>query len=211
MNQYPAWKYLLIIALLVVGILYALPNLYGEDPAVQVSGGRGAVVDDTIQGLLKSKLTDAGISSKSFEETERGLLVRFSDTEIQLVAADLFKDALGPDFIVALNLAPSTPAWLQAINALPMYLGLDLRGGVHFLMDVDMDAAIQKAMRRNSSDIRTVLRKAKVRYTSIREAGDKLVIKFRSMEDRDKGSDLIHNEYRELQLIGTIALFWKSR
>ena len=200
MNQYPAWKYLLIIALVVIGLLYALPNLYGEDPAVQVSGGRNVTMDDTIQALLESKLGDAGISSISVEETDRGLLIRFNDTEDQLAATDLFKDALGPDYIVALNLAPSTPAWLQAINALPMYLGLDLRGGVHFLMEVDMDAAIQKAMQRYSSDLRTVLRKAKVRYTSIRESGDKLVIKFRSVEDRDKSYDLIHNEYRELQL-----------
>jgi preprotein translocase subunit SecD len=201
MNQYPVWKYLLIITLVVIGIFYALPNLYGEDPAVQVSSGRSSVVmDDTIQALLESKLGDAGISSKAVEETEGGLLIRFNDTEDQLAATDLFKDALGPDYIVALNLAPSTPVWLQAINALPMYLGLDLRGGVHFLMEVDMDAAIQKAMRRYSSDLRTILRKAKVRYISIREVGDKLVVKFRSTEDRDKGSDLIHNEYRELQL-----------
>ena len=200
MNEYPAWKYLLIIALVVIGLLYALPNLYGEDPAVQVSGGRNVTMDDTIQALLESKLGDAGISSISVEETDRGLLIRFNDTEDQLAATDLFKDALGPDYIVALNLAPSTPAWLQAINALPMYLGLDLRGGVHFLMEVDMDAAIQKAMQRYSSDLRTVLRKAKVRYTSIRESGDKLVIKFRSVEDRDKSYDLIHDEYRELQL-----------
>ncbi len=201
MNQYPAWKYLLIVVLLVIGVLYALPNLYGEDPAVQVSSGRSAAaMDDTIQALLESKLGDAGIGSKSVEQTDRGLLVRFNDTEDQLAAADLFKDALGPDYVVALNLAPSTPAWLQAINALPMYLGLDLRGGVHFLMEVDMNAAIQKTMRRSSSDLRAVLRKAKVRYTSIRETGGKLIVKFRSAEDRDQGTELIHNEYRELQL-----------
>jgi preprotein translocase subunit SecD len=200
MNQYPAWKYLLIITLVVIGLFYALPNLYGEDPAVQVSSGRNVAMDDTIQALLQSKLGDAGISSKFVEETETGLLIRFNDTEDQLVAVDLFKDALGQDYIVALNLAPSTPAWLQAINALPMYLGLDLRGGVHFLMEVDMNAAIQKAMQRYSSDLRTVLRKAKLRYTSIREVDDKLVVKFRSAEDRDKGSELIHNEYRELEL-----------
>jgi len=200
MNQYPAWKYLLIITLVVIGLFYALPNLYGEDPAVQVSSGRNAAMDDTIQALLQSKLGDAGISSKLVEETETGLLIRFNDTEDQLVAVDLFKDTLGPDYIVALNLAPSTPAWLQAINALPMYLGLDLRGGVHFLMEVDMNAAIQKAMQRYSSDLRTVLRKAKLRYTSIREVDDKLVVKFRSVEDRDKGSELIHNEYPELEL-----------
>ena len=198
MNQYPAWKYLLIIVLLLVGALYALPNLYGSDPAVQISAGRGGM-DDTIQGLLESKLGDKGIAIKQVEVTDKGLLIRFSDTELQLAAADVIKDALGSDYTVALNLAPSTPDWLQAINGRPMYLGLDLRGGVHFLMDVDMDAAIQKAMERYSSDLRTVLRKAKVRYLSIRDVSDKLVVKFRSAADREQGMELIHNEYRDLQ------------
>ncbi|WP_455234141.1 protein translocase subunit SecD [Thiogranum longum] len=200
MNQYPAWKYLLILVILVVGIFYALPNLYGEDPAVQVSAARGGELGDTIHGLVETKLGDAGITSKAIESTEQRLLIRLNNTEDQLTAADLLKEALGEQYTVALNLAPSTPAWLQAINALPMYLGLDLRGGVHFLMEVDMDAAVGKAMERYSSDLRTVLRKAKVRYLSIRDNGDKLSIKFRSAEDRDKGAELVHDEYRDLQL-----------
>jgi preprotein translocase subunit SecD len=200
MNQYPAWKYLLIIVLLVVGIFYALPNLYGEDPAVQVSAARGGELSDTIAGLLETKLGDAGLSSKALEATDKQLLIRFNNTEDQLTAADLFKDALGDEYIVALNLAPSTPGWLQAINALPMYLGLDLRGGVHFLMEVDMDAAVEKALERYSSDLRGVLRKAKVRYISIRAKDDTLLVKFRNAQDRDKGMELIHDEYRDLQL-----------
>jgi preprotein translocase subunit SecD len=198
MNQYPAWKYLLILTLLVVGIFYALPNLYGEDPAVQISTSRGGDLGDTIQGLVETKLADGGIGSKAIEASAQRLLVRFDNTEDQLGAADLVKEALGHQYIVALNLAPSTPAWLQAISALPMYLGLDLRGGVHFLMEVDMDAAIQKAMERYSSDLRGILRKAKLRYLSIRDTGDRLTIKFRSPEDRDKGADLIGDEYRDL-------------
>jgi preprotein translocase subunit SecD len=126
--------------------------------------------------------------------------VRFNDTEDQLAAADLIKDALGAEYVVALNLAPSTPAWLQAMNALPMYLGLDLRGGVHFLMEVDMESAIEKALQRYGSDLRDVLRKDKVRYISIRPTHDNLVVKFRSPEDREKGSATIHSEYRDLQL-----------
>jgi preprotein translocase subunit SecD len=202
MNQYPAWKYLMIIILLVVGIFYALPNLYGEDPAVQISAARGGDLSDTIQGLLETRLGDAGIASKAVEATDKRLLIRFNDTEDQLTAADLFKDALGDEFIVALNLAPSTPGWLQAINALPMYLGLDLRGGVHFLMEVDMDAAIQKALERYSSDLRGMLRKAKVRYVSIRIKDDALLVKFRdgASKERDKGMELIHDEYRDLQI-----------
>ena len=200
MNQYPAWKYLLIIVLLVVGIFYALPNLYGEDPAVQISAARGGEIGDTIQGLVETRLGDAGLASKAVETTDKRLLIRFNNTEDQLTAADLFKDALGDEYIVALNLAPSTPGWLQAINALPMYLGLDLRGGVHFLMEVDMDAAVQKALERYSSDLRGVLRKAKVRYISIRAREDALLVKFRNARDREKGMELIHKEYRDLQL-----------
>ncbi|HHJ18152.1 MAG TPA: protein translocase subunit SecD [Gammaproteobacteria bacterium] len=199
MNQYPAWKYLLIIVLLLVGVLYALPNLYGSDPAVQISAGREGM-DDTIQGLLESKLGDKGLAIKQVEPTDRGLLIRFNDTEDQLAAADVIKDALGTDYTVALNLAPSTPAWLQAINGQPMYLGLDLRGGVHFLMEVDMDEAIKKAMERYKTDLRTLLRKAKVRYVSISEVNDRLMVKFRSAADREQGMELIHNEYRGLQL-----------
>jgi preprotein translocase subunit SecD len=201
MNQYPAWKYLLLIVLLTVGIVYALPNLYGEDPAVQVSSGRNAVLGETLVGLLETRLADSGLQSKSVEESGKDqLLIRFGNTEDQLAAADVIKDTLGSDYIVALNLAPATPAWLQAINALPMYLGLDLRGGVHFLMEVDMVAAVDKALERYSSDLRTVLRKDKVRYVSIRARGDQLVVKFRNAEDRQRGMEIIHNKYRDLQL-----------
>jgi preprotein translocase subunit SecD len=200
MNQYPAWKYLLIIVLLVVGILYALPNLYGEDPAVQVSSLRGAPLGDTLAGVVETRLADSKLKPKSIEAANERLLVRFTNTEDQLAAADLIKEALGADYVVALNLAPSTPHWLQDIGALPMYLGLDLRGGVHFLMEVDMDAAIQKALERYASDLRTVLRDAKVRYISIRVNGDKLSMKFRSAEDRSKATESIHDQYRDLQL-----------
>ena len=201
MNQYPAWKYLLLIVLLTVGFVYALPNLYGEDPAVQVSSGRNAVLGETLAGLVETRLADSGLQSKSVEMSEKDrLLIRFGNTEDQLAAADVIKDALGSDYIVALNLAPSTPAWLQGINALPMYLGLDLRGGVHFLMEVDMVAAVDKALERYSSDLRTVLRKEKVRYVSIRVRDDQLVVKFRNAEDRAQGTEIIHNEYPDLQL-----------
>ncbi|MFZ0468731.1 MAG: protein translocase subunit SecD [Thiogranum sp.] len=200
MNQYPAWKYLLIAVFLVVGILYALPNLYGSDPAVQISSARGTPLPDTVQGLVETRLADSKLKSKAIETGQDRLLVRFNNTEDQLAAADVIKEALGNDYVVALNLAPSTPRWLQDIGAQPMYLGLDLRGGVHFLMEVDMDAAIQKALERYSSDLRTVLREAKVRYISIRPSSDKLAIKFRSAEDRTKGEERIHDEYRDLQL-----------
>ncbi|HHO69210.1 MAG TPA: protein translocase subunit SecD, partial [Gammaproteobacteria bacterium] len=185
---------------MVVGIFYALPNLYGEDPAVQVSPARGAKIDDSIEGLVQTRLADASLQPKRIERGDNNLLVRFDSTDDQLRAADVLREALGDDYVVALNLAPSTPAWLQAINALPMYLGLDLRGGVHFLMEVDMDAAIAKALERYSSDLRTVLRKGKVRYVSIRPSSDRIVVKFRSAADRERGAELIHEEYRDLEL-----------
>ncbi len=201
MNQYPAWKYLLIVIVVVVGVFYALPNLYGEDPAVQISPARGAAIDDSIEGLVQTRLSDAALEPMLIESQDGRLLIRFDNTDDQLRAADVLKEALGERYVVALNLAPSTPAWLQAINALPMYLGLDLRGGVHFLMEVDMDAAIAKAVDRYASDLRTVLRKGKVRYTSIRPTGDKILIKFRSAGDRERGAELIHDEYRDLELV----------
>ncbi len=200
MNQYPLWKYLLILVAIVIGIFYALPNLYGEDPAVQVSALKGGTIDDAIVGLVQTRLADAGLKPKSVSLEDGRLLARFTDTEDQLAAADVIKDALDENHVVALNLAPSTPKWLQAINALPMYLGLDLRGGVHFLMEVDMNAAIDKALQRYSSDLRTVLRKEKVRYTSIRAKNGRIRVKFRNAEDLERGTDLIHDAYRDLQL-----------
>jgi preprotein translocase subunit SecD len=200
MNQYPAWKYFLITVLLAVGILYALPNLYGEDPAIQISSSRGAPIGDTLQGMVETRLSESKIPIKSVEVGDNRLLVRFNNTEDQLAAADVVKQALDTDHVLALNLAPSTPHWLQSIGALPMYLGLDLRGGVHFLMEVDMDAAVHKALERYSGDLRTILREKKLRYLSIRVEGDKLAVRFRNAEDRSKGMDSIHDEYRDLQL-----------
>ncbi len=200
MNHYPAWKYVLICVVLVVGGLYALPNLYGEDPAVQISSSRGTQLGDSLTGTVETRLADRKLRVKSLERGENRLLIRFNDTEDQLRAADVIKEVLGGDYIVALNLAPATPGWLQAINALPMYLGLDLRGGVHFLMEVDMDAAVHKALERYASDLRTVLRDAKVRYISIRVEKNHLMFKFRSAEDRTKASESIHEAYRDLEL-----------
>jgi len=199
MNQYPAWKYILIVVVMVVGVLYALSNLYEADPAVQVSAARGEL-DDTVQGQIEARLSEKKIPLKSIEADKRRLLARFNNTEDQLAAADIIKDVLGLDYAVALNLAPSTPDWLRAINAQPMYLGLDLRGGVHFLMEVDMDAAQQKALERYSSDLRSLLRKEKIRYLSIRPKGDTLGVRFRTPEDREKGNELIHDEYSDLVL-----------
>ncbi len=200
MNQYPFWKNLLILLVVLVGFLYALPNLYGEDPAVQISAARGGLPGESIQGLIETKLADAGLKTKSIMVEDGRLLARFENTEVQLIAADTLKDALDEDYTVALNLAPATPGWLQSINALPMYLGLDLRGGVHFLMEVDMNAAVGKSLSRYESDIRSELRKAKIRYSGIKNRNGLVQVSFRNATDLETGIDVIEKAYPALEI-----------
>lgn len=202
MNQYPVWKYVLIIAVLLTGALYALPNLYGDDPSVQVSPLRGAVVDDESRARVTGLLKGEGLSFKSFEETERGMLIRFNSTEDQYRAKDIIDAKMGDNYVSALNLTPATPAWLTSLNAAPMYLGLDLRGGVHFLMEVDMVAALRQAGERYVSDLRSILRGEKVRYLTIARvaSGNAVEIKFRDIAERDEAQTLIRKEYPRLLL-----------
>jgi len=200
MNQYSIWRYILIVAALLVGVIYALPNLYGEDPALQISGSRAGTVDSSVAESVAATLATASIPVKAMESGEDRLLIRFNDTEAQIKAVDYVKSALGGDYVVALNLAPATPAWLGKLGALPMYLGLDLRGGVHFLLEVDMDAAVDLAIERYTGELRTILREAKIRYASIRAETGGVRILFRSAEDRDKAHDVIRKESPTLQL-----------
>jgi preprotein translocase subunit SecD len=199
-NQYPLWKYLLIAAVVLVGALYALPNLYGEDPAVQVSATRGGTVDESLSETLEQSLKDAGLQATGVELSDSQLLFRFVTTEDQLKAVDRLKGVVSDRYVVALNLAPAAPDWLEAINALPMYLGLDLRGGVHFLLEVDMDAAVQQARERYADDLRTLLRKAKIRYLTIRPGVEGVRVRFRSAEDRERARALIEDEFESLLL-----------
>jgi preprotein translocase subunit SecD len=194
MNQYPLWKYLLLVFVLLVGVIYALPNVYGEDPALQISGGRSATVDTVAHDKVIAALQTADIPVKATELKPGQLLVRFNDTEAQLKAVDYVKSALGTDYTIALNLAPATPAWLEKANALPMYLGLDLRGGVHFLMEVDMKAAAEQATERYSNDIRTLLRDARIRYASIRAEEQGVRVLFRNEADREQSRKLLGKE-----------------
>jgi len=201
MNQYPMWKYLLIAITVIIGAVYALPNLYGEHPVVQVTAVRGAAIDEATQASIANVLKGSGIDVAAMEQLPQGLVVKFNTTGDQLQAQTVIVDALGDDFIAALNLVPATPDWLAGINADPMYLGLDLRGGVHFLMEVDMDAAMRQADERYVSDLRSALRGEKIRYLSIvRMAGGGIEIKFRDEPDRDKSRTLIGREYAGLQL-----------
>jgi len=199
-NQYPLWKYLLVLIIVVAGFIYALPNLYGEDPAVQVSPTRTTKVDAAMQTKAQDLLKQAAIAYKSISTDERGLLIRFNDTEVQLKAKDILKDGFGDGYVVALNLASTTPGWLRTLKAEPMYLGLDLRGGVHFLMEVDMDAAVKQAEERYAGDLRTLLRDKKLRYVTIARTSRGVEVKFRSPQERDEASDLIHEQYRDLVL-----------
>ena len=158
LNQYPLWKNLLILAVLLISIIYALPNVYGEDPALQITNARAGKLEAGVQDKVENALKNAGINFKRIESDDQEILVRFNSTEEQLKAVDFIKASLGTQFVVALNLAPSTPEWLQSLGALPMYLGLDLRGGVYFLLEVDMDAAVKQAIDRYAGDLRTLLR-----------------------------------------------------
>lgn len=202
MNKYPLWKYLLIVVVTAIGLLYALPNLYGVQPAIQVSASTtsaevSAVTLTRIQQTLK--LNEVPYRTAVYEG--QGIKVRFDDTEDQLKARDLIQKQLGSSYTVALNLLPATPAWLQAFNAKPMYLGLDLRGGVHFLLQVDMQSVLDKAEQSYVDDIKNILRDDKIRYGAVKRlAGGVLQASFSSEDVRDQAYDKLRDELPELSL-----------
>ncbi len=201
MNRYPLWKNLLILTVVVLGLLYALPNLYSQDASVEISATRDDPVDETTIARIKAALENKGIAFKRIEEREGGkLLVRFHSPEEQLEAKDIMAAALGEDYGAALTLAPDLPGWLSGLGAQPMYLGLDLRGGIHVLIDVDMDAAVDKSLERYTGDIRTLLRKEKVRYITVGHDAERVTVKFKDAQTRDQAEDIIHNEFRSLVL-----------
>ena len=200
MNRYPAWKYLLLIAVLVIGILYALPNLFGEDPAVQVSSARGFELDPGLQDVVQEVLDSNEIVAESTDFTPERLMVRVGGNDAQLALADALRSELGDAYVVALNLAPATPDWLRAIGAEPMVLGLDLQGGVHFLMEVDMETAREQTLERFVDDIRNLLRDDRIRYRSVRVQGDELVVELRSEEDRASALQALATELTELEV-----------
>jgi preprotein translocase subunit SecD len=199
-NQYPLWKYVLILAVLLAGLLYALPNIYGEDPSVQVSTLRGAELDPTLVDSLQLALREGGAVPKGVEVGIEQALFRFHDTEEQLRAVELLRPLLGERLVMALNLAPATPDWLQRFNARPMYLGLDLRGGVHFLLEVDMNAALAQAVERYGTDLRTLLRENRVRYLGVQTSADSVRVRFRTLEELEEAQSLIRREFGQLEL-----------
>ncbi len=200
LNQYPLWKYILLAVVLLVSTIYALPNLYGEDPAVQISHRTKLLMEED-KLLVEQIIQKKNLTIKSVELLQDRMMVRFHDTESQLIAADALKESLGKPYLVALNLAPATPNWLRALNASPMYLGLDLRGGVHFLMEVDMVAAVKRLEESMLSDMRSYLREEKIRYRGVRRDDAGLHITFRELSHLQQAAEQLPREFSELEFI----------
>ncbi|HUP30942.1 MAG TPA: protein translocase subunit SecD, partial [Usitatibacter sp.] len=198
MNKYPLWKYLLIALALVVSLLYAAPNLFGEVPAVQVSGLRAAKVDEAMKTAIEDSLKAASIPVTASELDKDALRLQFTDTDTQLKARDVVQAKAGPNYVVALNLMPNTPHWMQVLGAKPMYLGLDLRGGVHFLLQVDMKAAANKSVERYLGDARSLMREKKIYYSGLTRDGDRIVIRFREPEQRTAALKAINDQMQDL-------------
>jgi len=201
MNRYPLWKYILVALALTVGLFYTLPNFFGEVPAVQISPAKStAKVDETLLSRVDQTLTEASIRPDGIFLDPASIKVRLANTDLQLKAKDVLQSKLGENYVVALNLLSSSPHWLAKINALPMYLGLDLRGGVHFLLQVDMKGALTKAADRYAADIRTTLRGKEIRYAGISRDGQNVVVKFRDGQTRDQATTEIAKQNHDLLL-----------
>ncbi|WP_210330311.1 protein translocase subunit SecD [Aliikangiella sp. G2MR2-5] len=203
-NSYPKWVYGFLSVLLALMVLYALPNMYGEDLALQVTGEKGEAISEPLFKEIEQHLTDSGLVIKKSSNDESKALYRFNDSESQLKAKDLTQALLraknAGDFSVALNLAPATPDWLKDFGANPLKLGLDLRGGVHFLMEVDMNVALKNREEQYIADLKTKFREANARYASVvRSADVGLVAKFRNEESRDKADVTVRQNFPELQ------------
>jgi len=210
MNRYPLWKYLLIVVAVVFGVIYTVPNLFGSSPAVQIASIKATVHADTaLLGQVEQALKTAGIASQGIALETAGvnpaIRVRLADTDTQARAQKLLDATLNPDhsdpaYVVADNLLPRTPEWLQRLHALPMYLGLDLRGGVHFLLQVDLDEAVNKRLQTTEADLRSLLRDKDVHHAGIQRSGDRLEIRFRDLAGRTQAMGVIHDSNADLAL-----------
>lgn len=199
MNRYPLWQYVLLLVILLLGILYALPNLYGQQPAVQISGAGGKPVGTALIPRVKNVLQSKNISFAGVTSKEDSLMVRFTQNKTQLLAADALDKALGDNYVTAPALAPQTPEWLLSIGAQPMALGLDLRGGVHFLIQVDMDTVFKKAYERYSRNLASLLRKQSIRYSRIWPRDQSVKLKFPSQKARESALSVLSEEFNTLQ------------
>jgi len=207
MNRYPVWKYVIIVIALVVGGLYALPNFFGESPAVQVSGAKPLIkIDSGTLVQVQAALKTAGIEPDLLTLDGASVKARFNSTDVQLKAKDAIQRALVPDptnpsYVVALNLLSRSPAWLSALHAAPMYLGLDLRGGVHFMLQVDMQAALTKRAESLSGDLRTSLREKNIRHSGINRVNQTIEVKFRDAATLANARALIQDQFADLQTV----------
>ncbi|OZY84766.1 protein translocase subunit SecD [Cellvibrio mixtus] len=200
LNRYPLWKYLLLLFFTVVGVVYSIPNLYAPDPAIQVSGDSSTkVIDAPVLEKMEAALKEANIEAFGGEVTPQTAMLRIRDVEQQMMARKVVQKALGDGYVVALNKASNTPAWLHALGAEPLKLGLDLAGGVHFLLEVDTASAVAKRQEINADDMKEKMRKAKVRYSSIvAQKDNQIIARFRSAEARDEAINLLRRDYPNL-------------
>jgi len=216
-NRYPIWKYVIIAVALLTGIVFTIPNFFPEVPAVQVSSSKATVkVDSALLGTVEDTLKSASIPYRGAVLDATGIKLRFDDPDTQLKAKDALQTKLGDNYIVALNLVSASPRWLAAIGALPMYLGLDLRGGVHFLLQVDMKAALDKAADRYTTDIRSLLREKKVQYAGVGREATNVVVRFRDESERNKARAEIEKSFpdlavREMEAPGEFRLVYSLK
>lgn len=199
-NHFPLWKNILIIAIFIISLIYSLPSLYGDDPSIQVSSAHSEKLTEAQASQIESAIKATGVAVKAFEFKNDQLLTRLTNTDDQLKLADTLRDQLGDRYTVALNLAPKTPGWLNALGAEAMNLGLDLRGGVHFLMEVDMDAAAKQAEERYNDDVRQALRAAKIHYQSVTKEGGLIKVTLKSADDRTAVLDLLKKDFNTLDV-----------
>jgi preprotein translocase subunit SecD len=201
MNRYPLWKNLLILGVVLFGLVYALPNVFPQNPSIEIGPARGVEITDASLAEVKAALENAGIAYGGIEQLPSGrLLARFDDAADQLRAQEAIETTLSDRYTNALTLSPDLPGWLRALGVQPMFLGLDLRGGIHVLIDVDMEAAIEQSLERYTGDTRTLLRNEKIRYQTVTREPGRVVVRFRDAESRDQAQRVIGREFRELVL-----------
>ena len=200
LNKFPLWKNLMILLVITFGFVYAAPNFYPADAAVQLSGQSGAmVIDESVLAKVESALNEGGIEYFGSESDGESALVRIADKKLQLRAKEVIQAEMGGDYIVALNLAPTTPQWLSNLGGTPMKLGLDLSGGVHFLLEVDLDSAVTVRLEGDLEDIKASLREERVRYRSFELRGRQIIGQFRDVEQVEKANTIIRTNYRDMQ------------
>jgi len=200
MNRYPLWKNLLVLFVLLFCGLLALPNIYDQDPSIEIAPARDAVVDPGKRDSVEQLLKEAKIGYKSVRLLNNRLMLHFPDSDSQLKAQEWLQGRLGDGYTQAMTLSPDLPEWVMALGLKPMYLGLDLRGGIHVLIDVDMDAAQKQAVERYMGDIRTYLREQKLRYSGMRQEGEVGILSFKEAPVRDQAASKLGGEFRNLQI-----------